>query len=251
MSAHPVTEAELQAYVDGCLPTARAVEVAQHLARHEEDAQRVAAYRRQIDALQATYDSLLTAPLPARLQPGQRQRWLPVRQYAVAAALMAVSGLAGWQLHAYVAAERAQTVYLARVAAVAHAVYSPEVRHSVEVGADQEAHLVRWLSNRLGTSLKIPHLAPVGYALVGGRLLPDDRGPAAQFMYQDAKGQRLTLYVRVSKDARGQTAFRFAQENGVRVFYWLDGRLGYALSGETERGELLRIADAVYRQLNP
>jgi len=134
---------------------------------------------------------------------------------------------------------------------VAHAVYSPEVRHPVEVGADQEAHLVRWLSKRLGTSLKIPHLAAQGYALVGGRLLPGERGPAAQFMYQDIKGQRLTLYVRMSREARAPTAFRFTQENGVGVFYWLDGRLGYALSGETDRGELLRVADAVYRQLNP
>jgi anti-sigma factor RsiW len=256
MSAHPVTEAELQAYVDGQLPAARTVEVAQHLAQHEEDAQRVAAYRRQNENLQLVYAPLLTAAVPARLQPGARRYWWQplqplLQHYAVAAALMVVSGIAGWQLHAYVAAEREQTVYLARVAAVAHAVYSPEVRHPVEVGADQEEHLVRWLSKRLGTGLKIPHLAAQGYALVGGRLLPDDRGPAAQFMYQDSKGQRLTLYVRVSKEAREQTAFRFAQENKVGVFYWLDGRLGYALSGETDRAELLRVADAVYRQLNP
>ncbi len=252
MSAPSVTEAELQAYVDGQLPPARAAEVAQHLAQHEEDAQRVAAYRRQNENLQLAYAPLLAGAVPARLQPGVRRRWqLPVQRYALAAALMAVSGIAGWQSHAYIAGERTQTFYLARVAAVAHAVYSPEVRHPVEVGADQEEHLVRWLSKRLGTGLKIPHLAAQGYTLVGGRLLPGERGPAAQFMYQDSKGQRLTLYVRVSKEGREQTAFRFAQENNVGVFYWLDGRLGYALSGETDRAELLRVADAVYRQLNP
>ena len=252
MSVHPVTEAELQAYVDGRLPPARAGEVAQHLAQHEEDAQRVAAYRRQNENLQLAYAPLLAEAVPARLRPGAPRRWwLPAQRYAVAAALMAVSGIAGWQLHAYVGGERAQTAYLARIAAVAHAVYSPEVRHPVEVGADQEEHLVRWLSKRLGTGLKIPHLAEQGYSLVGGRLLPGERGPAAQFMYQDSKGQRLTLYVRVSKEVREQTAFRFAQENNVGVFYWLDGRLGYALSGETDRAELLRVADAVYRQLNP
>lgn len=252
MSAHPVSEAELQAYVDGQLSPGRAVDVAQHLAQHEEDAQRVAAYRRQNENLQLAYAALLAEAVPARMQPGARRWWqLPMQRYAIAAALMAVSGIAGWQLHATVGGERTQTVYLARVAAVAHAVYSPEVRHPVEVGADQEAHLVNWLSKRLGTGLKIPHLAEQGYTLVGGRLLPGERGPAAQFMYQDGKGQRLTLYVRVSKEVREQTAFRFAQENNVGVFYWLDGRLGYALSGETDRAELLRVADAVYRQLNP
>jgi anti-sigma factor RsiW len=251
MSETPLTESELQAHVDGRLPAARAAEVEAWLAQHPEEARRIAAYRQQDAALRAAYDPLLVEALPPRLHPGRRKVAATLRRHAAVAALMMISGFAGWQLHAYVAAERAQSFYLARVAAVAHAVYSPEVRHPVEVGADQEAHLVRWLSKRLGASLKIPHLAGLGYSLVGGRLLPGERGPAAQFMYQDIKGQRLTLYVRAGGDTRAQTAFRFAQENGVSVFYWLDGRLGYALSGETGREELLRVADAVYRQLNP
>jgi anti-sigma factor RsiW len=252
MNANPVTESELQAYVDGCLPAARRTDVETHLAQHQGDAQRVEAYRRHTAALRSAFDSLLIEAVPLRLQhPGQRKSAAQWRRHAAVAALMLLGGFAGWQLHAYLAAERVQTLHLARVAAIAHAVYSPEVRHPVEVGADQEAHLVRWLSKRLGASLKIPHLAGLGYSLVGGRLLPGERGPAAQFMYQDIKGQRLTLYVRTSSDARAPTAFRFAREGGVSVFYWIDGRLGYALSGETEREELLRVADAVYRQLNP
>ncbi|MBX3663243.1 MAG: anti-sigma factor [Burkholderiales bacterium] len=251
MSEIPVTESELQAHVDGRLPAGRAAEVEAWLAQHPEDAQRITAYRRQDAALRAAFDPLLAEALPPRLHPGVRKRTGLLRRYAAVAALMAISGFAGWQLHALVAAERAQSQHLARVAAVAHAVYSPEVRHPVEVGADQEAHLVRWLSKRLGVGLKVPHLAGLGYSLVGGRLLPGERGPAAQFMYQDVKGQRLTLYVRTTVEARAPTAFRYAQENGVSVFYWLDGRLGYALSGETGREELLRVADAVYRQINP
>jgi anti-sigma factor RsiW len=251
MSAAPVTEAELQAYVDGALTPVRAAEIDEYLTQNEAAAQRVAAYRAQNVELHDAYDELLVETLPERLRIGRmtrRRSWYP---YAAAALLMLVSGTAGWHLHERFAGTRIQSTQIARVAAIAHVVYSPEVRHPVEVGADQEEHLVRWLSKRLGTNLKIPHLVPQGYALVGGRLLPGERGPAAQFMYQDAKGQRLTLYVRVSNDLRAPTAFRFAQENGVGVFYWLDGRLGYALSGETDRGELLRVADAVYQQLNP
>jgi anti-sigma factor RsiW len=251
MNAALVTDAELHAYVDSALPPTWAAEVAEHLGQNADAALRVAAYRVQNSQLHAAYDDLLVQALPQRLRVGgavRRRVWYP---YAAAALLMLASGTAGWHLHDRVTGARVQTTQIARVAAMAHAVYSPEVRHPVEVGADQEEHLVRWLSKRLGASLKIPHLAPQGYALVGGRLLPDERGPAAQFMYQDAKGQRLTLYVRVSNDVRAPTAFRFAQENGVGVFYWLDGRLGYALSGETDRNELLRVADAVYQQLNP
>jgi len=137
-------------------------------------------------------------------------------------------------------------------------VYSPEVRHPVEVGAEQEAHLAAWLSKRLGGPLKPPHLESAGYALVGGRLLPGESaaggGAVAQFMYQAANGQRLTLYVRNDASGARETAFRTAQEGGVRVFYWLDGRFGYALSGESAAftsAELLRVATLVYRQLNP
>jgi len=97
----------------------------------------------------------------------------------------------------------------------------------------------------------VPQLSAQGYALVGGRLLPGDRGPVAQFMYQDGKGVRLTLYIRSNPDATRETAFRFSQEQGISVFYWLDKNLGYALSGEIEKSDLLRVADAVYKQLNP
>ena len=48
-----------------------------------------------------------------------------------------------------------------------------------------------------------------------------------------------------------ETAFRYTQERGVSVFYWLDGKFGYALSGEVDKAELLRIAKVVYQQLNP
>jgi anti-sigma factor RsiW len=139
---------------------------------------------------------------------------------------------------------------LAHNAAIAHVVYSPEVRHPVEVGADQETHLVQWLSKRLGTPLKVPHFSAEGFDLVGGRLLPGEQGPVAQFMYQDAQGRRLTLYVRTDAAENRETAFRYTLEGKVSVFYWLDGRLGYALSGELPREQLLRIAEAAYKQLN-
>ena len=131
------------------------------------------------------------------------------------------------------------------------------MRHPVEVGADQEAHLTAWLSKRLGSQLKVPHLTAAGYELVGGRLLPGSNGPAAQFMYQDAHGQRLTLYVRTDKSSNQETAFRYAREEttgreeNIGVFYWIDGPFGYAPTGDLKKHELLRVAQLVYQQLNP
>ncbi|WP_414651571.1 anti-sigma factor family protein, partial [Herbaspirillum sp. UBA812] len=96
-----------------------------------------------------------------------------------------------------------------------------------------------------------PKLAPLGYDLIGGRLLPGQSGPVAQFMYQDAAGQRLTLYVSHDQVQNSETGFRFAQEGKVNVFYWIDGQFGYALSGGVPRAELSRIASSVYEQLVP
>jgi anti-sigma factor RsiW len=251
MSGTPVTEAELHAYVDGVLPASRADAVAAYLADHPEDAARVAAYREQIAMLRREYDPVLSEPVPQRVAVPRRAWARPLARVAAVAAWFALGAAIGWQLNAYTTGKQVESLSWPRRAAIAHVVYSPEVRHPVEVGADQEAHLVAWLSKRLGAPVKAPFLGNQGYQLVGGRLLPGDRGPVAQFMYQDGKGQRLTLYVRVNPDDSRETAFRFAQERGVGVFYWLDRKLGYALSGEVEKTELLRVATAVYRQLNP
>jgi anti-sigma factor RsiW len=251
MSRQPVTEADLHAFIDGVLPAARAAEVDAYLADHPEEAARLAAYREQVAALRREFDPVLDEQPPRRLEVPRWYWARPLLRYAAVVAWFTLGGVIGWQLHAYTADRRAEAISWPRRAAIAHVIYSPEVRHPVEVAANEEAHLVRWLSKRLGTPLTVPHLGDLGYTLVGGRLLPGERGPVAQFMYQDGKGQRLTLYVRVNPDDSGETAFRFAQEHGVGVFYWLDRKLGYALSGEVDKNELLRVATAVYRQLNP
>ncbi|MFJ0676487.1 ComEC/Rec2 family competence protein, partial [Bordetella bronchiseptica] len=116
------------------------------------------------------------------------------------------------------------------------------------------AFLVRQVSlgSPLANALAIPvvSLAVTPLALLCGALsaLPGGQGPVAQFMYGGPGGQRLTLYV--TREAQGdQTAFRFTQDGPVRVFYWVEGKFGYALSGELERDALLKVAQEVYREL--
>ncbi len=252
MTQVPVTEAELHAYIDGLLPAERRTEIEAYLAAHPEDAQRVRAWQEQNQALHAWFDPVLAESLPARVRRAALARRMPpALRYAAVAAWFALGGVTGWYVHAYNTGKSADSIAFAREAVIAHVVYSPEVRHPVEVGADQEAHLVAWLSKRLGANLKVPHLQAVGYQLVGGRLLPGNQGPVAQFMFQDGNGRRLTLYVKRGARDSSETAFRFAQERGVGVFYWLDGKFGYALSGEINKAALLRVAEAVYQQLNP
>jgi len=204
--------------------------------------------------LHERFDPVLLEPVPARLH----LRPPPWIGYARAAAVLAVGiaiGLAmpyTWRgAPAPGLAVAPLSAALPARAARAHLVYAVEVRHPVEVDASQQDHLVAWLSKRLGTKLKVPVLAEEGFELLGGRLLPGPDGPVAQFMYQEKAGRRLSLYVSARAKSEGQTAFRFAQEGAVSVFYWIDGNWGYALSGEIDRPALSRISTSVYRQLNP
>ena len=205
--------------------------------------------------LHQLYDPVLEEPVPARLRVAPPRRW---RVFAIAASWVVIgigAGFcAGWYLHELrpTAAPQAEVPAFVKRAAIAHATYSPEVRHPVEVGADQEQHLVAWLSKRLGAQVRAPKLDSIGYSLVGGRLLPGDNGPVAHFMYQTDKGRRITLYVRTEAAENRETAFRFAAEGNIKVFYWIDRKLGYALSsGDLSKEDLLAVADTVYRQLNP
>ena len=254
MSETGFTEAELQAYVDGRLPERRRLELEEYLASHPDEAGRLAAYRTQAGQLREAFAPVLDEPVPQRLALTFAPRRSRLAGVAAALAWIVVGAAAGWQLHTFYSS---RTVTLAetpisRTAAIAHVTYSPEVRHPVEVGADQESHLVAWLSKRLGAKVRAPNLEAAGYSLVGGRLLPGESGPVAQFMYQCKQGTRVTLYLRTEGPDHEQTAFRYSDEGNVRVFYWIDRTFGYAVSSaDIGKDALYKVANTAYAQLNP
>jgi anti-sigma factor RsiW len=265
MSPSPISEAELHAYVDAVLLEARRVDIEKHLADQPEEAERLRAYLAQKQGLRELFNPVLDEPLPESLRalatapPGlevHRRRATHLVHWSLqriaAGILIAVfSGAIGWLAHDQYQPSESQTrmALLPRQAAVAHVVFSPDVRRPVEVSAEHEDQLVAWLSKRLGTPVRPPRLAALGYDLIGGRLLPGNSGPVAQFMYHDASGQRLTLYLSTENVGNQETAFRFAQEGAINVFYWIDGKFGYALSASIEKDELARVAKAVYDQI--
>ncbi|MBI1424670.1 MAG: anti-sigma factor [Gammaproteobacteria bacterium] len=253
MTRIPVpTEADIQAYVDGRLDSARHAEVEIYLAEHPDLAAQVRAYQEQNQMLHGLFDRVLDEPVPERLTAvtaGKTRRKLP--RIAAALAWVMLGGVSGFlfrgeMLHKVVVAEP-----FTERAAIAHVVYSAELLHPVEVGADQEKHLVQWLSKRLGHTLRVPDLGPFGYQLVGGRLLPgSNQGAAAQFMYQMKSGSRLTLYVSVKDKGTAQTAFRIEEQDGQQVMYWVDEDLGFALVGEQDRQRLLEMARVTYKTMS-
>jgi anti-sigma factor RsiW len=161
--------------------------------------------------------------------------------------LAILAGAGGYLLRdPFVAGQAREPAFVAN-AIGAHSVYTPEVRHPVEVKAAED-HLVRWLTRRVGAPFLAPSLSEQGFSLMGGRLVPDRGLPAAQFMYEDAAGRRLTLYIR-KEAGLNNTSFRFAEKDGFAAFYWIDAPLAYAVSGRLGREELLSLAHAVYAQL--
>ena len=139
---------------------------------------------------------------------------------------------------------------LTRNAAFAHVVYSPELRQIQATEPDPEAYLLGWLSMSLGVSFRPPKLQLLGYQLIDGRLLPGDHGPAAHFLYFDGNSLRLTLYVSTDQALYPAIKLGFAQEGPVGVYYWIDGKVGYALAGSIDKPELGRLAHAVHAQLS-
>ncbi|HSI60426.1 MAG TPA: anti-sigma factor [Ideonella sp.] len=261
----PVTEDELHAFVDGQLELARLDAVLAWLGSHPDDAVRVAhwhAQRLQLRQLHRAVDAgaapeamaqtVLRAASPAS---ARRPAWM---QAAAAVLVLGVGlglGTAGGRWSA--AQQRSETLATAppafvRDAALAHAAFSPETRHPVEVAAAEEAHLVQWLSRRLGQPLKAPQLQDRGFRLLGGRLLPGDPSPRAQFMYEDARGRRVTLYVTVfpADKAPAETAFRAVHEGSLESFYWVESRFGYALAADLPSADLMALARDVYAQLS-
>lgn len=246
----PIGEDDLQAAVDGRLDAGRCALVSGYLAANPEAASRVGRLREQRAALRERLAAKAAEPLPPRLRIAhvlaerRRKRLQRVRRVAAILVWLAIGAALGW-----VARDGFQHAAPARLTAeaiAAHRTFVVEVRHPVEVDATQEAHLVQWLSRRLGRPLKAPDLAADGYRLMGGRLLSASAGPAAQLMYEDAGGQRLTLYLRA--DGEGGTAFRYAERGDVGAFYWVEDGFGYAVSGPADRQKLLHVAEAVYRQ---
>ena len=245
----PVTEDELHVYVDGELAADRREAVESWLSTHPEDAARVAAWRAQAEAIRARYGDVINEPVPARLALDRitrnRRSWGAVAAAAVLAAFVA-GGTAGWLAHGASAAAPSEFEVMTNEALGAHRLYIGEVRHPIEVKAE-ENHLLPWLSRRVGTTLRAPDLSGFGLRLLGGRLLPGVRGPAALFMYESTSGERVTIYC--SKLDEPRTAFRYRDNDKFGAVRWIESGYGWVVSGPGDKDRLKSIANAAYDQL--
>ena len=252
----PIGEDDLQAYVDGRLPAERQPKVEAYLAERPDTAAALERDREIAEGLRQRLAFKADEPIPARLRianirEARRGRFVATRlRIAVVMGWVILGSTVGWGANDVLRAPVLPTsvAVMADEAIAAHRTFVVEVVHPVEVRADEEAHLLQWLSKRLGTRLSAPDLTALGYRLMGGRLLPAGAGPAAMLMYDDDRGTRLTFFIKT--DEKDETSFQFVEEDGVSALFWRDAGLGYVVSAQASRERLMQAATAVYESLN-
>ena len=135
--------ADLHAYVDDQLgPDARRL-VEERLAADPQTRRQVDDYAAIRDGLRALYGPVAAEPLPPRLlhRPRHPQWQRPFLSMAASVMLLVAGGYLGVQLERRDLALVSEAPSIVREAAMAYAVYTPEVRHPVEVPGDQAEHL--------------------------------------------------------------------------------------------------------------
>jgi len=253
-----ITEEQLLAFADGRLSDTERAAIERWLVHNPQKAAEVAHWQRQNEALTALFPVAANDAVPERLSPhrlarsqaaNDRFRW---SQVAAAVVLLAIGGVVGWTGRDAVTPVEAASDRLIDSAVTAHALYVRENRHAVEVSAGDKEHLVNWLSNRVTQPIDPPDLTAEGFALVGGRLLPPAdygrTGPAAQLMYENGAGERVTIYI-TSALADGKDVYEFTSRGPHEAFYWANDRITCTVVGDLPEAEMQAVAKKIFQQL--
>ncbi len=246
----PVSNDDLHAYADGQLSAERREAVEAYLANNPGLAADVAEWisqNEQIRALVANAD----VPAVSVSSASKNSAW-PRPTWAMAAGLaLFVLGAAsgGVASLGYLNSETmdTQAAGLSASSRTNFLVYASDIRHPIEVGAEQKDHMLSWLGKRLGEKIAAPDISNEGFTLIGGRLVAYAEKPAALIMYENPRGERLTLMI--GRNENNQvTGFRFSDQGSIQTLYWIDGPLGYAISASMGRDRLQSIAHSLSSQ---
>lgn len=176
--------------------------------------------------------------------------WEPLlapMRIAVVVLLVVGSAVGGWVGHVHLAARGDGLPGYVLEAVGAHRVFATDETYPVEFPAEASREALGWVSAKLGRTLGIPDLEPLGMHLIGTRLLGTKEGPLAQFLYEDSAGQRLSLAVAAHPEDEPVEELRTVGITGLEgvVGYWRDDELDYALVAETHTLQLEAVASLV------
>lgn len=243
MATKPISEADLQAYIDGQLDMRGRIEIERRLQAEPIAAARVMEELRLRDELQLfMMDEAGPAPpatvalardLSRRLRARSNRRRL--RRATAAAVLIG----AGWLAHA-------EFGLIVDQVAAAHPIptLAAEAAAAVDLlqngAASAETLLPSLVAPRTGGEVPIPPLGGDAH-LVRAELAPTGDGPTLVSLYRFGDGALVSLLA-AEAGSFAVTWPQSAAVNGRPTVFWQTGPFAYAVSGDIPEAELLAIA---------
>lgn len=251
----PITEEDIQGYVDCALQPERHEEVEAYLAANPDEASRAAALKADAATLRAALDPVAQEPIPMRLNLAQiaarrQSEKLPAwRMAAAAMVLIVVGATGGWAVRGYSLPPSEGVAALAQEASASYTTFAGSAVQPVEFKADDLSGLADIASRTLGTKTVLPDLSRSGYRLMGGRIVSTVHGPGFMLMYNDDKGDRLVMLARHMIVDQNRPMVEHA-DGKVSGWTWANGGMGFSLMGATDAKSLHPIADDIRAQLS-
>lgn len=252
-----ITPFELEAFVDGELPEADHRRVSAALATDDalraklaeiSDAKRRLSTASFVDEGDDPALETIAAKLEHQLK-SKRRRWL-LRTGAGLAVLMFVFAAAGWYGHERFApsgptqvGEVALPAFVAD-AAGAHEIFAFDAVHPVEFTSSDETVMRGWFKQHLGKTADVPNIEHLGFDLVGGRLLGGAQGAMAQILYENDKGDRVSL-VLAKRPTGGGKELRLMKVGKSFASYWSENELSWAVVEDAPGADITSIASHV------
>ena len=254
MDHHPVSDTDLQAYIDGQLKPARRIEVEAYLATNPEEAAEVMDGLRLRDELALFLAEEGWPPAPETTAMGERlaralRLWALVPRFRASAAAACLIGLGvslGWAGHAGLANPVEGSLEVAADPAEVLADDAAQAWHITqleEASAPAPAHGGPSQAAAPDTTAPSPAL-PKGLRRVDSDLIPWDGGTAAADLLVTPKGDELVLLT-AETPAPGLEVPEVEWAAGVTTVSWRLGRYAYALSGDMPASDLLRLANTI------
>lgn len=236
----PITETDLEAYVDGQLDAMRRLDVEVHLAEHPDDAARVMADLRDRDALREAYMQV-TGPEPLRLHAAARRldrsiAWRNVgARLRRAAAIVLLVG-AGWLAHTEIGTfgvpgTVAATVDPALIEDARQAHQAVQLR--AKTATQRATPSYDQADLEAATGLELPDM-PGEWSVRDVQIFPSRRGPGVEVAIDAGQLGDLALFATHSNKAGGEGNGTLSRSQDGTTAYWQAGRTTYALSSSRE-----------------
>ncbi|MEM7615482.1 MAG: anti-sigma factor [Pseudomonadota bacterium] len=244
---------KLSAFLDGELSEAETHEIEEALTDDP-------VLQAQLEALMAVdaqalkeFDAMLEDPVPLGLVaaiketpervPANSPRAPSLVNWFTAAAAFVALGLGGATGYFTGLTQGTQVVaapgWLSDIADY-HEVYAGQTRHLVEVAANEADHIQTWLSNTVGSEVRIPDLSEHGLTFQGARLVVAAGKPVSQLMYTDAN-MRVVALCQIQSDAP-RDGFEERSINAYDMVTWGSRNANFVIVGDEGRPDLNAIA---------